>query len=67
MKLEKIVCPHCQQRFTYYEVTNIVEHTRQLQPIECPYCRFIASKKIYNGYFVSQKLEDSDKKIKLKG
>lgn len=56
--MDTMVCPNCGKKFSYTEVTHVVEHVRQLEPIECPYCHFEAEKKDTNGYFVTKKVEN---------
>lgn len=60
--MEKMTCPHCGEKFAYIEVKHVIEHVSQAEPIECPYCHREADKKITNGYFVTQKIEDYTKK-----
>jgi endogenous inhibitor of DNA gyrase (YacG/DUF329 family) len=57
-KMEKMKCPNCGKTFSYEEVNNVVEHSRQEIEIVCPYCKEVASKQISNGYFITQKIED---------
>ncbi|MFV0559604.1 MAG: hypothetical protein ACK5NA_02690 [Enterococcus sp.] len=56
--MEKMICPNCGKKFVYEEVTNVVEHPKEETPIVCPYCRLEATKRITNGYFITQKIED---------
>lgn len=58
--MEKMVCTHCGKSFTYTEVTHVIEHVRQLEPVECPYCHRVTAKFDTNGYFVSKKVEGSN-------
>lgn len=58
--MEKMICPHCGKTFNYYEVNHVVDHAKQIEIIECPYCHQIADKQISDGYFVTQRIVTED-------
>lgn len=58
--MEKMTCPHCGKTFNYHEVNHVVDHVKQNEIIECPYCHQIADKKASNGYFVTQRILTED-------